>query len=202
MKRSFFILVLAVLTLMSCAAPQVGVKAGVNMSRVSGDDADSFDSRTGLNVGLVAKTKVSDDFDVQTGLIFSQQGADYGESMYTGEYNLDYLNVPIMARFGIAEGLKLQAGPQLGFLLSATDKFNFDGGSGEEDVKDFTKSIDFGVNFGLGYEFQNGFGIDATYNLGLSNFADGDELSDVSWKHSIIQISLSYLFDIGGSNNN
>jgi Outer membrane protein beta-barrel domain len=200
MKKLFFICLMCILIATSCS-PKLVPFIGANVASVNGDNADSFDSRIGINGGVLVRTTASDQIDVETGLVYSQQGADYSESMYSGKYKLDYLNIPIMARFQVADGFVLQAGPQIGFLMSATDEYDFDGESGEEDVKDFLKGTDFGINLGAGYEFPGGFGIDATYNLGLTNIADSPDLSDVNWKHGVIQLRLSYAFDLGGSKN-
>ncbi|PTM09939.1 MAG: hypothetical protein DA407_04710 [Bacteroidetes bacterium] len=202
MKKVIFICVICILTVLSCAAPmKIVPEAGMNFASVNGDNAESFDNRTGINVGVHVRTAATDQIDVQAGLSYSQQGADYGDDMYTGKYKLDYLNVPVMARFNVADGFILQAGPQIGFLMSAKDEYEFDGDSGEEDVKDYLKNIDFGINLGAGYQFSGGFGIDATYNLGLTNIADSPDLSDVNWKNGVIQLRLSYAFDLGGNNN-
>ena len=200
MKKLFLICFICILTVTSCA-PKIVPVLGANFASVNGDDADSFDNRTGINGGVLVRTAASDQIDVETGLIYSQQGADYSESMYSGKYKLDYLNIPVMARFNVGDGFILQAGPQIGFLMSAKDEYDFDGESGEEDVKEYLKGTDFGINLGAGYQFPGGFGIDATYNLGLTNIADSPDLSNVNWKHGVIQLRLSYAFDLGGNSN-
>jgi hypothetical protein len=204
MKKVIFSSLLAVLFLASCGSvsPKLVAEAGANFASVNGDNAESFDNRTGINLGVHARTAASDQIDVQAGLSYSQQGADYSESMFSGKYKLDYLNIPIMARFNVADGFVLQAGPQIGFLMSAKDEYDdYEGESVEEDVKEYLKGTDFGINLGAGYQFPGGFGIDATYNLGLTNIADSPDLSDVNWKHGVIQLRLSYAFDLGGNSN-
>jgi len=201
MKKVIFMSILVVIALTSCQSMKMVPELGANVASVNGDNAESFDSRTGINVGVHVRSAASDQVDVQAGLSYSQQGADYSESMFSGKYKLDYLNIPIMARFNVADGFVLQAGPQIGFLMSAKDEYDYEGESGEEDVKDFLKGTDFGINVGAGYQFSGGFGIDATYNLGLTNIADSPDLSDVNWKHGVIQLRLSYAFDLGGNSN-
>ncbi|RLD29144.1 MAG: PorT family protein [Bacteroidetes bacterium] len=196
MKKLLLITVLAGLTLASCATtPKFGVRAGANFASINGDDADSFEGKTGFHIGAVAEMEVSEKFAVQPEVSFSSQGADYSESMYTGSYNLNYVNVPVMAKFKVAEGFSLEAGPQVGFLLSAKDKFDGEGGSGDEDVKDVTKGIDFGVNLGVGYELESGLNFGIRYNLGLSELNDfGDLSGNESWKNGVIQLSVGFFF--------
>ena len=94
---------------------------------------------------------------------------------------LDYINIPLMAKLYLTDGLSIEAGPQIGFLISAKDEFddvtttNVSGDSttetdsGTDDIKDIVNGIDFGANLGLGYRLENGLLFGARYNLGLSN---------------------------------
>ena len=63
-----------------------------------------------------------DEFSFQAVLLYSAQGAksDYSETLndvtfrYTS-VKLEYIHVPLLAKFYIVEGLSLEAGPQVGF---------------------------------------------------------------------------------------
>ncbi|MBT8265777.1 MAG: PorT family protein [Bacteroidia bacterium] len=195
MKKPIFLILIVTLIFMSCAGTRMGVVVGPNFSNVVGDQADSWKTKTSIHGGVVADLPVDDKISIQPGLIYSSQGADYSESAFSGTVNLDYLNIPIMGKFEVAEGFNVQVGPQVGFLLSAKDK---EDGEPDVDVKDFVKSTDFGVNIGVGYELANGLNFGARYNLGLSDLNDDPDLSDegVKWKNSVIQISIGYLFDL------
>ncbi len=197
MKKLLFISILAGLTLASCAVKPIklGLKAGVNSTSIKGDDADSFKGKVGFHVGVVTELEVSEKFAVQPEVSFSTQGADYSETMYTGSYNLNYVNVPVMAKFKVADGFSLEAGPQIGFLMSAKDKYNGEEGSGEEDVKDVTKGIDFGINLGVGYELESGLNFGVRYNFGISELNDfSDSSGNESWKNGVIQLSMGFFF--------
>ena len=62
-------------------------------------------------------------------------------------------------------GFRFQAGPQLGFLVSAKSNVN----NNNTDVKDNMKVIEFGLSVGVGYiNTSNGLGIDVRYNRGLT----------------------------------
>jgi len=189
------ILILAMLLIVSCAPPRLGVIAGANFANVVGDEADSWETKTAIHGGVIADLPIDDKFAIQPGLIYSAQGADYSESSFSGTVALDYLNIPVLGTYEVAEGLTLKAGPQIGFLLSAKDK---EDGEPDFDVKDFVKSTDIGVNFGLGYELENGLNFNATYNLGLTDLNDDADLEaeGVNWKNSVIQVSVGYKFDL------
>ena len=78
----------------------------------------------------------------------------------------------MLANYYISEELSLEFGPQLGFLLAAKYKDEEDGEKYEEDVKEFFKSTDFGLNFGLGYQLKSGIGFNARYTLGVIDIFD------------------------------
>ena len=172
-----------------------GANVGVNFATITGDDTSDVKSKTSFHLGAVAEISISDKFSVQPELLYSAQGAK--EDGGDGELKLDYINIPVMAKFYVAEGFSLEAGPQVGFLMSAKSE----GGGESVDMKDFTSGIDFGLNFGLGYKMESGLNFGARYNLGLSNFWDLPSdidpefgISDFKNKNSVIQLSVGYFF--------
>lgn len=207
MKKLLFVVTIISISMVSCNAPETanrlgvqgvkyGAKAGVNISDITGDDVDSFDGRTSFHVGAVAEIPVSSEFSVQPELMYSSQGSDYSEGDgYDGKVKVDYLNIPVIAKYYVAEGFSVEAGPQFGILLSAKDEYDWAGDTGENDWKDSLKGLDFGVNFGLGYRLESGLNFGARYNLGLTDANDDKEnLGDSSYKNSVIQFSIGYFF--------
>jgi hypothetical protein len=174
-----------------------GVKAGVNLATLGGD-AEDVSSKIGFHVGGFAEFKISDKFAIQPELLFSTQGAkeEYSEEGFDVEnkLNLSYLNIPVMAKFYVAEKFSLEAGPQIGFLLSAKSKVESGDFSGEVDVKDAYESIDFGVNFGAGYDFTENLSAGIRYNLGLSNIAKTEDGEDFKMNNSVFSLSVGYKF--------
>lgn len=202
MKNLFLIFAVAILSTLSLNAQEVkfGAKAGVNFSSINGDMADSFDGRTALHFGGVAEISVSEKFAIQPEILYSAQGADYEEEDFTGTVKVDYLNVPVLAKFFVAEGFSVEAGPQIGFLLSAKDEYDFDGGSGEDDIKDQAKGVEVAAALGLGYQLESGLNFGARYNIGLTEINDFDDMdsefdtSDISWKNGVFQIFVGWFF--------
>jgi hypothetical protein len=182
-----FVCVLA-LTTLSQAQVRFGVKAGINLANVSGDDVDGNSMKIGFNAGAVAKISVSEAFSIQPEIVYSDQGAKLEDDV---KLNLSYINIPILAQYNTG-GFIIETGPQFGFRMGA--KLKGDGGS--LDLKEQTKGFDLGWGIGVGYLTQSGFGVNARYNLGLSNIADDD---DGDLKNSVIQIGVFYLFSGGGS---
>jgi opacity protein-like surface antigen len=211
MKKTILVLALALGTIsMSAQEVTFGAKAGLNLASISGDETDDLDSRTGFHVGAVAEFALSEKFSLQPELLYSTQGAKFDESAFEqgvevrGEttVKLDYILLPVMAKYYLAEGLSFEAGPQLGVLVSAESEVELSGSFEgqtvsiieEADISDEISSIDFGVNFGLGYKLENGLNFAARYNLGLSNVNDFEGSDDFKNQNSVIQFSVGYSF--------
>ena len=173
-----------------------GAKAGVNFASITGDETDDLDMRTSLHVGVVAEIVISETFSFQPELLYSAQGAKFKETGYEETYKLDYFNLPLMAKFYVAEGFSIEAGPQIGFLLSAEVDWEEDDDSGSEDIKDDIKGIDFGINIGVGYKTESGLNFGARYNLGLTELPDTDfeEVNSMNWKNGVIQAYVGFFF--------
>jgi len=172
-----------------------GAKAGVNFASITGDDTSDLDMRTSLHVGVVAEIVISEKFSFQPELLYSAQGAKFKVTGYEETYKVDYLNLPLMAKFYVAEGFSLEAGPQIGFLLSAKVEGEEDGTSISFDMKDYVKGIDFGVNLGFGYKLESGLNFGARYNLGFSDLNDSEELFGTGKKkNSVIQAYVGFFF--------
>jgi long-subunit fatty acid transport protein len=177
MKKLFFAAV-AVLAFGFTNAQETkfGAKAGLNLSNLTGD-AEGNSMKVGFQVGGFAEIKISEKFAIQPELVYSAQGAKFEEEFFgeTFEFdlNLGYINVPVLAKYYVAEKFSLEAGPQVGFLISAKAK-----GEGEsEDVKEDFNTLDFGFNLGAGFDVSENINLSLRYTAGLSNIAkdSGDQ---------------------------
>lgn len=192
MKKLFF-LTLALCTVLVTNAQKskreegikLGIKGGLNVANLMGDVEDVA-IRTSIHAGLVAEIIVNDKFSIQPELLYSGQGAS-DTSTGGGRIKLDYITLPVLAKFPIAKNLSLETGPQVGFLVSGKYKTN-DSNDKIEDVK----TIDFGLNAGLNYELNNGVFFQARYNLGLTDTGYAEENNRAS--NTVIQFSIGKLF--------
>lgn len=183
-----------------------GIKGSVNLSNFSGDtDGLDLQSKVGFNAGGFVEIKLSDKFGIQPEILFSTQGTkakaegvEIEGNFYNGEvcFNLSYINVPVMFKYYAVDKLNIEVGPQIGFLTSAKTKTTVDGfnGSNEMDVKDNFESIDFGLNFGAGYDFTDHFSAGLRYNLGLANIAKTEAGDDTKIHNSVFSLSVGYKF--------
>lgn len=171
-----------------------GAKVALNIASLTGD-VDNPSSLVGFQIGGFAEFKISEKFAIQPELMYSAQGGkeSYNQEGFEveGTTKLGYINIPIMAKYYVAKSFSLEAGPQIGFLMSAKAEMKAAGESLSVDVKDEVESVDFGLNFGAGYDFTENLSAGLRYNLGLANAAKADN-TDV--KNSVFSISVGYKF--------
>ncbi|WP_160137737.1 porin family protein [Chryseobacterium sp. c4a] len=163
-----------------------GLKAGLNISSLSGNDTKS---KAGFYGGVFANIPVAQDFSVQPEVLYSGMGAK-DKNNSDVKLNLDYLAVPVMFQYNALPNLYVEAGPQFSFLLSSKVKTN----NGSYDAKDGMKTFDFGLGLGAGYYFTPNIGVNVRYVAGLSDiFKDRPSGSD-STKNGAFQVGLAYKF--------
>jgi hypothetical protein len=169
---SFALASLMMIGTVSAQSVNLGIKAGLNVFNVKDDNESNYDSRAGLHVGLLGHIHLNKQWALQPELVFSGQGAKYTTSGTESILKLNYLNLPILFQYMFDNGFRIEAGPQVGFLLSAKTETN----DVSVDVKDQLKGTDLGLGFGLGYiHVPSGVGVDARYKLGLTNIMDDDD---------------------------
>ncbi len=58
----------------------IGVKGGLNSFNIETDNSSGFDSKIGLNLGLLGHIHINDQYAFQPELVFSMQGAESGNT--------------------------------------------------------------------------------------------------------------------------
>lgn len=163
----------------------IGGKAGLSLATYGGEDADhelvESTNTYGLVIGGFASISFHHLAAVQPEFIFATKGSDVeAGGVYSGGFNLSYLEIPVMARVGIPlRGLikpYILAGPQLSILLSSEIE-EADGQT--SDAKDDTHGVDVGLILGAGAAINvSSLGgamlIEARYDWGLRKvYPDG-----------------------------
>jgi hypothetical protein len=210
-------------------------KIGLNISSLSGDYPSqiSHTSKAGLHIGGVAEYKLKDKISLQGEFLISTQGgiSEYRMNYYNpdmGNYyesqqqtlKLTYLNIPLLFRYQILNRVTIDAGPQLGFVLSgknvleykdSTDPTNnetvelnaledgtFTSGGVTYTYKASVKRLDLSFNLGVTYDIDDKFYIQSRYNKGITtmdkNSTIGTNTSSWNLKNSVFQFSVGYKF--------
>jgi hypothetical protein len=157
---------------------EFGIKGGVNFANLNANDNENLSNRTSFHIGGLAHLHLSKQFAIQPELLYSGQGASSSD----GDLKLSYINIPVLAQYMFGEGFRLETGPQFGLLVGAK--------AGDIDVKSSLTTADLGWAFGAGYKTPGGFGVDARYNLGLTDISKGNN----TVKNNVWQLGVFYQF--------
>ena len=166
----------------------IGVKGGLNIYNINNSNGAKYDNLLGFNLGLIGHIHLAKQLALQPELVYSAQGAKFTNEGVETKIHLGYINVPILLQYMFDNGFRLEAGPQVGFLVNAKSKRT----NLTTDIKDNIKKVDVGLGAGIGYvNPTSGFGIDARYNLGLTNI---NESSSPKSTNRGFQVGVFYLF--------
>ena len=144
-----------------------GVKAGMNASELHQKDFKS-DTKIGFHAGALAHIHADgSQFAFQPEVMYSLEGAKYNVAGIKTTRDLHFINVPLLAQYMFDNGFRIEAGPQIGFLVAAKDKT----GSVTTDRKENFKSTNISIPVGVGYLTRSGLGFDARYAFGVSDLS-------------------------------
>lgn len=164
----------------SAAGWRAGVKGGVNMADLTGDDApENSSTRNGFAGGLFAETHISGRFGFRPEVLYIQKGAE-GDFVVPGDdhphesiIKLDYVEVPLLFTVNFAPGEKLSfnlfVGPTVGFNNTAEVEIP---GHGETVELDVVEDFEFGATVGAGAEYMlSSFSLllDVRYGFGFTS---------------------------------
>lgn len=167
---------------------QFGIKAGVNVASLHSNTIYNMDPRTSIYAGGLVHIHLNKYFAVQPELLYSCQGTSQMTDGGKITWRLNYVNLPVLLQYMFDNGFRLQTGPQLGLLASAREKLN----GVISNVQNYYTTADLSWSFGAGYLTPSGLGIDARYNVGISNINNTgghDEL-----QNRVFQVGLFYQF--------
>ncbi len=171
----------------------IGIKGGLNLYNINNENGSKYDDKAGFHVGLLGHIHLAKQLALQPEIVYSLQGAKYTNSLGgVINRNLGYINVPVLFQYMFDNGFRLQAGPQVGFLINAKDAAS---NNVKTDIKDSFKPVDLGLSAGIGYVHPaSGFGVDARYNLGLSDISENTISNNIKSTNRGGQIGVFYLF--------
>ena len=131
MKRAMSVVLAAALLLgtngpaSAIGAVEAGIKGGVNIANQSVDpsDLEPDNSRTGLALGGYVGIPVMPSFKIQPEALFMMKGDEGSNGGVDGSYKLNYVEVPVLAKFGFLSQApahpSLFAGPSVAFNTTA-----------------------------------------------------------------------------------
>jgi hypothetical protein len=193
MKKSYpfprsTLAVAGLLVLLSASAqgPHFGVKVGANLSNLHDNEVTDDNARFGFHIGVMGRTAADQAIGLQAELLYTTLGNRTDYSAFFGlvdqsvDFNLNYIQLPVMVSFRLAEGaFEIQAGGYAAYLVNAKVTTDGDLGDGEDDLEtDNFNSMDFGLVGGLA--FNGGpVQVGVRYNYGLTRISDSDAADSI-----------------------
>ena len=185
--------------------PAFGIRAGLSSAGMRRDAVNNLQNlldltdgmvttsnRAGFFAGAYTSIPVSEIISIEPALYYSQKGYELNGALKgkgvdflgvnaSAALNMHYIDLPVLLKANLG-GLQVFGGPQVSYLaqadlrtsagllginllnttLDATDQFN---------------RWDVGLTGGLGYQFNNGVNVMASYDHGLSRVDAGQRLN-------------------------
>ncbi len=185
-----------------------GIKAGVNYSSVVGDLTDGVQFRLSGHGGIYAVFDIAYNFKFQPELLYSSQGFQFTTDLLAIDsgsnsnpnrtrtnVRLNYLTLPLIAKFRISDTVQLEFGPQFGFLIDQVTIVKTLDGPNDDSADRRTRlagnfQLDYGGVVGLGIHLTKDLELYPRFYLGLR-----DRLNQLPLQQNVnvaIQLGLAY----------
>ena len=197
MKKVFVLIAAAIVCMSASAQVQFGGKVGFDLTNFWGSDVE-HGMKPSYQVGLMMEYKMSPKFAIAPEVVFASQGGKYKaidlnffnlDIEKTVTFNTNYINIPVMLKYYVTPSFSVDLGPQLG--VNVYSKYSIEGVDDAIDVKDNTKTVDFGVGLGGTYNLTNNAFVQARYTMGMTKVFDGDHNKE---KNGNIQVAFGMKF--------
>lgn len=176
--------------------PEIGVNFSNRRFKLKDNDATTEDMKVGISGGVGVNFSIAKNVYLRPGIYYQNLGSKttlpiVGESTTS----LHYLRIPVNIGYNYvisdnAGAVFAEAGPYVGYAIAGQGKI----GDVKADI-DFgtevgeTNPLDWGFNFGLGYESPWGIYLKGGYGLGLGNMTNVD---DAKRTNTHFNVSLGY----------
>lgn len=164
-----------------------GVKGGGGLNKMNFENfSPDYETDFGYSFGIPGNYKFTQIFSLEADLFYVQKGTKYNVPGYHFSYTLEYISLPVLAKFymPMESAFKpfLNLGTSVNYLISnqkgikrimepdKTYPFNYD--PSETDYTSKTKSLDYGIIAGAGLDcslFSHTISLEARYEIGLTD---------------------------------
>ncbi len=213
MTKFYTLLALVGLAITTNAQTTIGMRGGANYSNVMADDEYGVDTKFkfGATGGIYVNIPVNKNFSIQPELLYSGQGYTYDFAFSDESYvydldtkiKTDYLTLPVLAKYKFENGLVVELGPQVSYLLEGQINQIVDKKVGNDVIHtsstriylndvDLVDELDFAGVVGVGYELKGGYSINARYTHGFTDFTKYD--GDIKIKNQYFSLTVAIPF--------
>lgn len=167
MKKLIAAIALFFIAFTNINAQSVAFKVGYSHSDVlvSPEPANIFTPKETFHAGIAIKDlKLTDKIGFQPEILYSMQGFKVAS---VGNVGIHYVSVPLLITFPVAEGLELQVGPQVSYMVNSrvgviNDLFSIT-------YKGLFHNFDAGAVAGVEYKVSDNISLGGRYYLGMTD---------------------------------
>jgi hypothetical protein len=178
---------------------RIGVKGGVTFSNLYTDNVADENVLVGFNAGVFAKLPITNFIAIQPEMYYTTKGSElvYNNTFVSGtaQFNLNYIEVPVLVVVNLGKRFNIHGGPYVGYLIkgkvtndSSINIFDFEKSINEDD---FNK-LDAGIALGVGIDVDS-FSFGIRYNYGLTTVGklrdyNGTQYNFPDGKNSVLNV--------------
>jgi hypothetical protein len=158
----------------------LGVQVAINNSYIRGltfSETEETNSVWRPGIFLFGTKSIGQDFYIKPGIGLNFKGGEITDNdtyedwegniqkdNYIDRYKISMLELPVLVGYNVSEKIMIEGGISLGFILSATDDFDYtsteyisDNDSGSEDFSRYLKGQELGFHIGAKYALNSKF---------------------------------------------
>ena len=193
---SSFLVLFVAISFSSTAQIKPIIKVGAVQSTWKGEAKESLDqlidvsngyvtsrNRTGFYAGAGIDLPLGKFISVEPSLIYTQRGYGLKGNLTIADLKIEalnaratsqmhYIDLPVLLKIKPVAGLQIFAGPQVSYLVhnnlrADVSVLGFSLLNKDLDITEQFNRWDMGITGGVGFEFENGIGITASYERGF-----------------------------------
>ncbi|EHQ26661.1 porin family protein [Mucilaginibacter paludis] len=180
------------------AQVKLGIKGGLDVSNIIKTNDDNFSTsyKAGFNAGVTVEIPIVSPLSIAPEIVFAQKGYKAKTSIGDFTQTTNFIDIPILAKVKLAEGLNVVIGPQVSFLTSTTNTYT-NGFSTtiqkqyNDDSDNFRKNLIAGV-VGLSFDLSKSVDFHARYALDLQKNNENGTSQTPQYRNQVFQFGLGF----------
>lgn len=163
MKKLLVLLLILISVSINAQRFQGGLMGGFNVSQIDGDNWAGY-NKAGLVGGAYVFTDFTERWGAQLEIRYTSKGSATPKSYYPKiKFRLQYIEIPLLAKFEVINNLDLQAGASFGYLFSAARN----DGDGYVKFEEVPNRMEIAICTGLNYSFFERFDVNLRYSYSV-----------------------------------
>jgi hypothetical protein len=165
-----------------------GIKGGLNISDVvlnnlvNPDLEADYKTRLGPHAGVFALLSMDNRLSFAPEMLYSLKGVNAAGR----RIQLHYVAVPLLVKYSFADNLRIEGGPEVGYLFLARSKYG--------KVNDvYSNNLEIAFDAGLEYLPSEKITFGLRFSAGFSNLVEDVSGTGIKYQNRVVQLSIGYI---------